>query len=274
MPPPSKQFHHPRDEIRELVPGRGWCAATDHILVEGHRVGWMHREEPVDQGDSGWRFFSGLESEAYLGVAEHVDGYDVNTVANYDPDIIPFLDAPVGSAFEREGTTTGDFIAVVPPEENPLFPIEAIAEGLNPRFPVVRGIQPLSDGWSIHLPVRFSRRHEEDRLVFWRPGLTLRLDLVRIEHKRSPDEKLAHMKKIVPPQAFGIEEVRGRGLARLAYRLKGDYRGDGEIRPVHGFYGFAFSENGYADLSVYADDENDVSTAREIWLSMRHSEPA
>jgi hypothetical protein len=31
--------------------------------------------------------------------------YDVNTIANYDPEIIPFLDAPVGSAFERENGT-------------------------------------------------------------------------------------------------------------------------------------------------------------------------
>ena len=27
--------------------------------------------------------------------------YDVNTIANYSPDITEFLDAPYGSAFER-----------------------------------------------------------------------------------------------------------------------------------------------------------------------------
>jgi len=27
--------------------------------------------------------------------------YDVNTIANYDPQIIPLLDAPVGSAYIR-----------------------------------------------------------------------------------------------------------------------------------------------------------------------------
>ncbi|MGY3333604.1 hypothetical protein ACVILI_006681 [Mesorhizobium sp. USDA 4775] len=35
--------------------------------------------------------------------------YDVNTIANYDPKIIPLLDAPVGSAFIR--TASG----LVPP---------------------------------------------------------------------------------------------------------------------------------------------------------------
>jgi hypothetical protein len=33
-----------------------------------------------------------------------------NTVANYDPEIIPFLDAPPGSAFARD-RRTGKFVA-------------------------------------------------------------------------------------------------------------------------------------------------------------------
>ena len=37
--------------------------------------------------------------------------YDVNTIANYDPEIIPFLDSPPGSAFERDAQT-GEFVAV------------------------------------------------------------------------------------------------------------------------------------------------------------------
>ena len=37
--------------------------------------------------------------------------YDVNTIANYDPEIVPLLDAPIGSAFEREGGT-GPFVAI------------------------------------------------------------------------------------------------------------------------------------------------------------------
>jgi hypothetical protein len=38
--------------------------------------------------------------------------YDVNTIANCDPTIIPYLDAPVLSAFERQPGT--DEYAAVP----------------------------------------------------------------------------------------------------------------------------------------------------------------
>ena len=37
--------------------------------------------------------------------------YDVNTIANYDPEIVRLLDAPVGSAFEREGGS-GPLVAI------------------------------------------------------------------------------------------------------------------------------------------------------------------
>jgi hypothetical protein len=42
---------------------------------------------------------------------DHHAVYDVNTIANYDPEIIPFLDAPLGSTFERENGT-GMFVEV------------------------------------------------------------------------------------------------------------------------------------------------------------------
>ena len=62
----------------------------------------MYREEPDTDFDSGWRFLSGLESDAYVNDLANVGLHDVNTIANYDPDVIPLLDAPPGSAFERD----------------------------------------------------------------------------------------------------------------------------------------------------------------------------
>jgi hypothetical protein len=107
----QKTFVLQADQIRPLVGYLGWCFATDRITVDGQKVGYMYREEPEDDTDSGWRFLSGTESQEYLDDPENLAIYDVNTIANYDPDIIPFLDAPVGAAFERsEGS--GPFVAV------------------------------------------------------------------------------------------------------------------------------------------------------------------
>lgn len=106
---------HVLEQIRALAPGRGGCFATDRITVDGERVGYMYRESPDSGSDSGWRFFSGDESQEYVDDPDNTTIYDVNTIANYDPEIIPFLDAPPGSAFARE-PETGEFEAVDPPE--------------------------------------------------------------------------------------------------------------------------------------------------------------
>lgn len=65
----------------------------------------MYREATGRELDSGWRFLSGDESDEYMNNPANHGVYDVNTIANYDPEIIPFLDAPIGSAFERENGT-------------------------------------------------------------------------------------------------------------------------------------------------------------------------
>lgn len=62
----------------------------------------MYREAPDGELDSGWRFFSGEETQAYVDDPQNLSLYDVNTIANYDRDIIPLLDTPMGSAFERD----------------------------------------------------------------------------------------------------------------------------------------------------------------------------
>ncbi|MDJ0708829.1 MAG: DUF2185 domain-containing protein [Woeseiaceae bacterium] len=100
-----KEFKLSAVEIRPLARGYGGCFATDQITVEGKKVGYMYREETDRPEDSGWRFFSGEETQDYVDNLENTGVYDVNTIANYDPTIIPFLDAPPGSKFGRVGDT-------------------------------------------------------------------------------------------------------------------------------------------------------------------------
>ena len=107
----SKTFKLTADEIQPLAIGHGGCIATDMITVDGRRVAFMYREAADRDMDSGWRFMSGHESDEYMDDPANHAVYDVNTVANYDPDVIPLLHAPVGSAFERENGT-GAFVQV------------------------------------------------------------------------------------------------------------------------------------------------------------------
>jgi hypothetical protein len=96
-----KKFKLRADQIVTLVEPPGSATATDMITVEGRDVGYMYRESALAQGDTGWRFFSGDEDESYIKNNDNTGIYNINTIANYDPSIIAYLNEPPGSAWER-----------------------------------------------------------------------------------------------------------------------------------------------------------------------------
>ncbi|MEM1166175.1 MAG: DUF2185 domain-containing protein [Planctomycetota bacterium] len=46
---------------------------------------------------------AGTESQKYLDDARYIEIYGINTIANYDPNVITHLHTPVSSAFSRDG---------------------------------------------------------------------------------------------------------------------------------------------------------------------------
>lgn len=111
----EKNFFIPRERMQPLLPPIGGCFATDRIMVDGEKIGYMYRECPDFEEDSGWRFFAGDESDEYIDNLWHTGIYEVNTVANYDPDIIPYLNTAAPCAFEKIAGTH-KYHPVDPPE--------------------------------------------------------------------------------------------------------------------------------------------------------------
>ncbi|AYL95562.1 DUF2185 domain-containing protein [Mucilaginibacter celer] len=108
----SKNFKLKPEQIKQLITPMGGCLATDKITVDGLGVDYMYREDAHNELDSGWRFFSGTEDQAYVDDPNNTSVYDVNTIANYDPAIIPYLNLPVGAELERvRGTDEFDVLA-------------------------------------------------------------------------------------------------------------------------------------------------------------------
>lgn len=106
----EKNWAIPRSSIEHILDwsGADGCFATDRIMVDNKNVGYMYRERPDNEYDSGWRFLAGDESAEYMNNSENMGIYSLNTVCNYDNDIMEFLDSPIGSAFYRN--KKGNFI--------------------------------------------------------------------------------------------------------------------------------------------------------------------
>lgn len=251
----AKKFRLAADQMESLVEGEGGCIATDRITVDGQSVGYMYREPPENPGDSGWRFFAGDESDDYVNSAANLEVYDVNTIANYDRDVIPLLASPIGSAYAREGNA-GELIAVDSPFE--------ADELLHPDFPILEpGPFALTDRWSLELPFRLNKRIEEDgQMVLWRPGVTIYASCWGIpEDYDSSADLLRDLTAERDPAAFDYQELKEGKLLRIAYRLTEDQDG----LEVHSLYCFVADPDGYVHLSIYFDNPEDGETAVALW---------
>ena len=92
-----------KKDIKKLTEIKGGCLASNKITVDGQKVGYMYREIPSDQyPDTGWRFFAGDESEEYCNNPDNFNIFEINTICNYDPSIINYLDANYKTNFERQ----------------------------------------------------------------------------------------------------------------------------------------------------------------------------
>ena len=99
-------------KIEKLIdwnePNGEGCIASDKITKDGFKVGYMYREKPSEgKPDSGWSFMAGNEDDEYINNPNNHHIFAINTICNYDKDIIPYLKSKVGSAYIR--TNNKDF---------------------------------------------------------------------------------------------------------------------------------------------------------------------
>jgi hypothetical protein len=78
------------------------CFVTAKVLYDGGTVGYIYREEPEEEDDSGWRIAAGNESDEYMDDAENIFYVSLGAVLNRDDSFVHLLDCVPGSAFERD----------------------------------------------------------------------------------------------------------------------------------------------------------------------------
>lgn len=78
----------------------GYVFASKMLVEKKLPVMFMYREK-ASNGDSGWRFFSGLEEQAYVDDPNNIAIYDVETILEIDDSVRPYLNSLCGRAYER-----------------------------------------------------------------------------------------------------------------------------------------------------------------------------
>jgi hypothetical protein len=81
------------------------CFVTARVLNDGQKVGYLYREAPDGDEDSGWRIMAGDESDDYMEDSSHHAFVSLGAVLSRDDSFRDLLDAPVGAAFARNADT-------------------------------------------------------------------------------------------------------------------------------------------------------------------------
>ena len=89
----------------------GYVIVSNEVMKEGKKIGYCYREEPEDDNDSGWRFFSGEETQEYADEPANFAMYNAISVVEVEPALIDVLDSDFPITFERD-PTSGRFIEV------------------------------------------------------------------------------------------------------------------------------------------------------------------
>ena len=252
----EKNFKLKSSQIERLVPDIGFAYVTDMITVEGKKVDYMVRQKPNRDDDSGWIFYGGGETQKYIDDASNTSLLSVNTIANYDPEIITFLTYPPGTEIERD--SQGKLHVITPDIQKPdvIF-----------FHPVDDGIIQVTKGWSFNVSARMLRRFEKGSLVVWRPGFTILIESYSPSELKI-DERLIKITNTISPDNEGFEQKREDGIQKLRYRLQEETDG----KKQSSAYIFGLTTNQEIHMSIYYDDPSDLVEIEKIWSTLQYKD--
>ena len=241
---PAKTLAIDPDTAPPMCPPLGLGVATDSVMVDGWAVQTMVRAAPAHEEDSGWSFTSGLETPEELADPDRSGAYDLDLVANVDPDVLPYLTWPVGTVVER-ATPSSPLVVVEGPEEPPTVRLLP---------PVDAGLVRVADAWQLVAPTRLLRWVDGSDLVFWRPGLTARLAVY--QGPADPAARILELRAGISAEATHIEQDPHGAVARLTYRLAEE--------GAAGLYGFLRTPDEELHLVLHFEDEAGEVQARAM----------
>lgn len=93
---------HYYDDMRERKNLMGKMAyVSKKLMDEGWKVGYMCREEAVNEDDSGWSFFVGNEDDEYVEDYRNIQLMSIHAVMQHDSVIWKYITSPIGTNLIR-----------------------------------------------------------------------------------------------------------------------------------------------------------------------------
>jgi hypothetical protein len=213
----------------------------------------MVRQNPEQEGDSGWIFYGGGETQEYMDNSDNISIYSVNTIANYDPEIIEYLTYPPGTEIERNREGQLQVISKDVSKPDVIF-----------FYPLNEGIAQITESWSFEISTRMLRRYDKGSLVIWRPGFTIWLNAYS-PNNIAIEERAEKILETMSSDNQDLLKETKNGIQKIRYRLVEEIEGIKQSSA----YIFGLTDNQEIHITIYYDDPKHMVGIEQIWDTLR-----
>lgn len=238
----------------ENFPSIGGLMVSKMVTDDNVKPGFMYREKRSRPEDSGWRIFTGLETEEYSNNPDNIGIYNPATILGIDPSIQDILLKGVGSVYERIDDD-GDWCRVTDFDLEDDYMIT----------------HRLTKQWTININNLFERSVEESGDLFYTTGdKSVRLAIWNEDHK-SKEQIYTEHKEIVENRdqsaaaTLQVFDFPDQDIARIGYLIE---EVDG-LKTYNVIYGFSIIDHQFVQVALYFDEEEDMNWAVQTWRSIK-----
>ncbi|TDQ08260.1 DUF2185 domain-containing protein [Pedobacter metabolipauper] len=232
----------------------GGLMVSKMVADEQIKPRFMYREKRTRPEDSGWRIFTGFETEEYTDDPDNTGIYNPSTILKIDPSIAGILLKGIGSVYERI-EDDGEWYKVTDFE-------------MEDDYMVTHRI---TEKWVIEINNLFERRIEEGGELFYTTGdKSVRIviwneadkdkEALYVEHKKISETRDQTIAITLETFDFSDDEV-----ARIGYLIQEE----DENKTYGVIYGFSIIDNQIVQVVVYFDDDEDLNWAIETWKNIK-----
>lgn len=95
----NKQYYETIINRRKMLGMMSYVSKK--VIDDGWKIGYMIREDALNDKDSGWCFMAGNEDDEYVDNYKNLKLLSIAEICQLDSDILKYIDSPVGTAFIR-----------------------------------------------------------------------------------------------------------------------------------------------------------------------------
>jgi hypothetical protein len=120
----------------------------------------------------------------------------------------------------------------------------------------------ITDEWIIDLPADYQRRVEDEKLIFWKTGITVIVVAYRLPESTGKLELLNKIQQKIPQDALEtLVSTKGK-IAGLGYTQIQNLEND--IKRL-ALYTFTTSDVSCLQVAFYLDNPDDLPWAKSVW---------